>query len=138
MAFTNQLSRFAPHLHGILRIIAGLLFLSHGLVKMFGFPPGAMPGYQPLPTLFGFAGLIEVVAGGLITLGLFTRYAAFVASGEMAVAYWMIHAPNGFYPVVNQGEAAILYCFLFLFFAASGPGAFALDGLRKSPPAAAA
>lgn len=135
MARFGNVSRFSSQLHGILRIIAGLLFLSHGLVKMFGFPAGAMPGYQPLPTLLGFAGLIEVVAGGLITLGLFTRCAAFVASGEMAVAYWMFHAPNSFYPVVNQGEAAILYCFLFLFFAAAGPGAFALDGLRKPPPA---
>jgi len=138
MAFFGSAARFAPQLHGLLRIIACLLFLSHGLVKMFGYPPGAMPGYQPLPTLLGFAGLIEVVAGTLITLGLFTRCAAFVAAGEMAVAYWMFHAPNSFYPVVNQGEAAILYCFLFLFFAAAGPGAFALDSLRKgstAPPA---
>src|SRR4029079_10455437 len=101
MAFFGSAARFAPQLHGLLRIIAGLLFLSHGLVKMFGYPPGAMPGYQPLPTLLGFAGLIEVVAGTLITLGLFTRCAAFVAAGEMAVAYWMFHAPNSFYPVVN-------------------------------------
>jgi putative oxidoreductase len=70
----------------------------------------------------------------LITLGLFTRCAAFVASGEMAVAYWLFHAPTNFYPVLNQGEAAILYCFLFLFFVAAGPGAFALDGLRKGSP----
>jgi putative oxidoreductase len=134
MARFGDPARFAPQLHGLLRIIAGLLFLSHGLVKMFGFPPGAMPGFQPLPTLLGFAGLIEVVAGGLITLGLFTRCAAFVASGEMAVAYWLFHAPTNFYPVLNQGEAAILYCFLFLFFVAAGPGAFALDGLRKGSP----
>ena len=131
MALFDRLSRFAPQLQGLLRIIAGLLFLSHGLVKLFGFPPGAAPGPQPLTSLLGAAGIIEVVAGTLIVLGLFTRCAAFVASGEMAVAYWMFHAPQGFYPVVNMGEAAILYCFLFLYFAAAGPGALAIDTARR-------
>jgi len=131
MALFDRLSRFTPQLQGLLRIIAGLLFLSHGLVKLLGFPPGAMPGQQQLTTLLGAAGIIETVAGILITLGLFTRCAAFVASGEMAVAYWMFHAPNSFYPVLNMGEAAILYCFLFLFFAAAGPGSFAMDAVRR-------
>ena len=124
--------RYAPLLLGLLRIVAGLLFLSHGLVKLFGFPPGAQPGPQALFTMFGIGGVIELVAGTLIALGLFTRVAAFVASGEMAVAYWMFHAPNGFYPAANGGDAAILYCFLFLYLVAAGPGALALDNLFGS------
>ena len=133
---TSSFSRYAPSLLGLLRIVAGLLFLSHGLVKLFGFPPGAQPGPQALFTMFGIGGVIELVAGTLIALGLFTRVAAFVASGEMAVAYWMFHAPNGFYPAANGGDAAILYCFLFLYLVAAGPGALALDnliGARRSP-----
>jgi putative oxidoreductase len=126
------LTRYAPLLLGILRIVAGLLFLSHGLVKLFGFPPGAQPGPQPLVTMFGIGGVIELVAGLLIALGLFTRLAAFVASGEMAVAYFMFHASKGFYPAVNGGDAAILYCFLFLYLVAAGPGALALDNLLFS------
>jgi putative oxidoreductase len=128
MPIADRLSRHAPVLLGILRIVAGLLFLSHGLVKLFGFPPGALPGPQPLMTMFGIGGLVELVAGGLIALGLLTRPAAFLASGEMAVGYWMYHAPNAFYPAVNGGDAAILYCFLFLYLAAVGPGALSLDG----------
>ena len=123
-------SRYQPQLLGLLRIVAGLLFLAHGLVKLFGFPPGAMPGAQEPLSLLGIAGIIELVAGALIALGLFTRPAAFIAAGEMAVAYWMMHAPRSFYPVENQGDAAILYCFLFLYLAAAGPGAFSLDGMR--------
>lgn len=126
---TLSLQRYAPFLLGLLRIVAGLLFLSHGLVKLFGFPPGAQPGPQPLMTMFGVGGVIELVAGALIALGLLTRAAAFVASGEMAVGYWLYHASKGFYPAVNGGDAAILYCFLFLYLVAAGPGAFALDGL---------
>lgn len=128
MPIADRLSRYAPWLLGILRIVAGLLFLSHGLVKLFGFPPGAQPGPQPLLTMFGIGGVVELVAGSLVALGLFTRLAAFVASGEMAVGYWMYHAPTAFYPAVNGGDAAILYCFLFLYLAAAGPGAFSLDG----------
>ncbi len=127
----KSFSRYAPQLRGILRIVAGLLFLSHGLVKLFGFPPGAMPGQQPLMSLMGAAGVIELVAGTLIALGLFTRPAAFIASGQMAVAYWMVHAKQGLYPVANGGDAAILYCFLFLYFVAAGPGAFSLDRGRR-------
>ena len=126
----DAFSRFQPQLLGLLRIVAGLLFLAHGLVKLIGFPPGAPPGLQDPLSLLGIAGIIELVVGTLIVLGLFTRLAAFIAAGEMAVAYWMVHAPQSFYPVVNQGEAAILYCFLFLYLVAAGPGAFSLDGLR--------
>ncbi|MGQ0590590.1 MAG: DoxX family protein [Sphingosinicella sp.] len=125
-----SLSRYAPQLLGLLRIVAGLLFLSHGLVKILGFP-AVPPGQQELLTLMGIGGVIELVAGTLILLGLFTRPAAFIASGEMAVAYWMFHAPQGPYPVGNGGDAAILYCFLFLYLVAAGPGAFSLDGSRR-------
>src|SRR3954451_868526 len=127
MPIADRLNRYAPLLLGLLRIVAGLLFLSHGLVKLFGFPPGAQPGQQQFLTLFGIGGLIELVAGALIALGLLTRPAAFLAAGEMAVGYWMYHAPKGFYPAVNGGDAAILYCFLLLYLVAAGPGALALD-----------
>jgi len=123
-------SRYQPELLGVLRIVAGLLFLAHGLVKLFGFPPDAMPGQQEPLTLLGIAAIIELVAGTLITIGLFTRPAAFIAAGEMAVAYWMMHAPRSLYPVVNQGDAAILFCFVFLYLAAAGPGAFSLERTR--------
>ncbi|HKT16029.1 MAG TPA: DoxX family protein [Allosphingosinicella sp.] len=131
MTFFNLLARYRRHLQGVLRIVAGLLFLSHGLAKLFGFPAGAAPGQQPLFTLLGAAGAIELVAGILITIGLFSRQAAFIASGEMAVAYWAFHAGDGFFPIVNMGETAILYCFLFLFFAAAGPGAFGIEGTQQ-------
>ena len=123
----QNLSRWAPTLLGLLRIVAGLLFLAHGLVKLFGFPAGAQPGQQELLSLFGVGGAIELVTGTLIALGLFTRPAAFLAAGQMAVAYWMFHAPSGFFPVANGGDAAILYCFLFLYLVAAGPGALSLD-----------
>lgn len=126
----RSLSRYEPQLLGLLRIVAGLLFLAHGLVKLFGFPPDAQPGVQPLTTLLGIGGVLELVLGTLIAIGLFTRPAAFVAAGEMAVAYWMFHAPRSFYPVVNEGDAAILYCFLFLYLVARGPGAFSVEGAR--------
>ena len=127
----TSFARYQPQLLGILRIVAGLLFLSHGLVKLFGFPPGAPPGPQELMTLFGAGAVIELVAGALIMIGLFTRPAAFIASGEMAVAYWMFHAPSSPYPVANGGDAAILYCFLFLYLLAAGPGAFSVES--RSP-----
>lgn len=121
---------YSAYAHGLLRIVSGLLFLFHGLVKIIGFPPGAQPGQVPPLSLMGVGGAIELVAGTLIMLGLFTRSAAFLASGQMAVAYWMFHAPQNLYPVINQGDAAILYCFIFLFFAAAGPGAWSLDRMR--------
>lgn len=120
-------SRWSPQLLGLLRIVAGLLFLAHGVVKLFGFPPGAQPGVQPLLSLFGVGAAIELVTGALIAIGLYTRLAAFIASGQMAVAYWMFHAPSSPYPVLNGGEPAILFCFVFLYLVASGPGAFSAD-----------
>jgi putative oxidoreductase len=132
MRFT-WLAPYAPHLLALLRIMAGLMFLSHGLVKLFGFPPGAEPGQVPLVGLMGVGAVIELVAGALITIGFLTRPAAFIAAGQMAVAYWMFHAPGGFYPIVNKGELAALYCFLFLYIAAAGPGAFSLDRGGSKP-----
>jgi putative oxidoreductase len=126
MRFT-WLAPYAPHLLALLRIMSGLMFLAHGLVKLFGFPPGAEPGQVPLVGLMGIGAVIELVAGALIAVGFLTRPAAFLAAGQMAVAYWMFHAPGGFYPIVNKGELAALYCFIFLYIAAAGPGAFSVD-----------
>ena len=122
------LSRWQPQLLALLRIVTGLLFLEHGTSKFFAFPvPFPM---QPLPPMLTAAGVIELVAGALITIGLFTRLAAFIASGEMAVGYFMMHAPQGFWPLVNKGESAILFCFVFLYLAAAGAGAWSIDEAR--------
>ncbi|MDB5709147.1 MAG: DoxX family protein [Sphingomonas bacterium] len=122
------LDRWAPQLHAALRIVAALLFMEHGLMKLFHFP-AAQPGAPtPLPMMLVVAAVIEVGGGALIALGLFTRLAAFICAGEMAVAYFMAHAPRGFWPALNMGEGAVLFTFIFLFLAAAGPGAWSLDG----------
>jgi putative oxidoreductase len=118
----------------VLRIMTGLLFLAHGLPKIFGFPPGVPHGQAPLMSLSGVAGILEFVGGGLIILGLFTRPAAFVLSGEMAVAYFMVHAPKGFYPILNGGELAILYCFILLYLSVAGAGSWSIDARRAVNP----
>jgi len=123
------LEKYEPQLLAILRIVAGLLFLEHATVKFFSFPV-PFPMSAPLPTLLLAAGVIELVAGLLVTIGLFTRLAAFLASGEMAIAYFMYHAPKAFWPAVNMGEGAILFCFVFLYIAAAGAGAWSIDGSR--------
>jgi putative oxidoreductase len=123
----KMLSRLAPACFVLLRIVAGVLFACHGAQKLFGVLGGHVVPYL---SQAGAAGVIELVAGVLIAIGLFTRYAAFLASGEMAVAYFQVHAPGGFWPVVNHGELAAIYCFLFLYIAARGPGTAAADGLR--------
>jgi putative oxidoreductase len=133
MEFT-WMSRWQPELRAILRIVVALLFLEHALIKLFGFPPGGMPGVQEPGTLLWIGGVIELVTSLLVLVGLFTRIAAFVAAGEMAVAYFMFHSPQGFYPAVNMGEAAILFCFVFLYLAAAGPGAWSVDGTRGRRP----
>lgn len=120
-------TRVAPITLAALRVVSGVLFLAHGLIKVVGFPAGAQPGPQPLLSLFGVGGLIEIVTGALLIVGLFTRPAAFIASGQMAIAYWMFHAPANFYPAVNGGDAAILFSFVFLHIAVVGAGAFSLD-----------
>jgi len=122
MAF---LSKYSPQIRGVLRIIVGLLFLEHGLMKIVGFP--APMGTGPLSPMILAAGTIELVAGTLIALGFFSRIAAFIASGEMAFAYFIAHFPRNFFPAQNGGDAAILFCFLFLYMAAAGPGAFAVN-----------
>jgi putative oxidoreductase len=127
------LATWSPRMLSVLRIIVGLLFIEHGLMKMFHFP-GPQPGVpSPLPALLMTAAWIEMIAGGLVTLGLFTRIAAFVCSGEMAVAYFMFHYPQNFWPGLNMGGEAILYCFVFLYFVFAGPGEWSLDAqLRKT------
>jgi putative oxidoreductase len=118
-------NQWEPRILSIVRIMAGLLFLEHGTAKLLGFPPGTAT-----PAMFGllwFSGLIELVGGALVTVGLFTRFAAFIMSGEMAFAYFLSHAPHGFFPMSNRGEAAVLYCFIFLYFAVAGGGGWSLD-----------
>ncbi len=126
------LGKYTEQLYAVLRIVAGFLFTCHGLQKIFGLlggqkvPPGASVPF--------FAGLIELVAGLLIMLGLFTGIAAFIASGEMAVGYFMVHQPQGTWPIQNQGELAALYCFVFLYMAARGSGIWSLDGAFRRRP----
>jgi putative oxidoreductase len=121
------LDRYAPAVLSILRIMTGLLFLEHGLSKLFGYPqPGDMPAFL---TLIWFAGIIEFAGSILVALGLFTRAAAFIMSGEMAFAYFMAHAPHSIFPILNRGEAAILFCFIFLYLVFAGGGPLSLDAL---------
>jgi len=129
-------SVWAPRLLSILRIVAALIFMEHGTQKLLGFPASEYPS-PALFSLMGLAGILELFGGALLLLGLFTRPVAFILSGMMAVAYWMAHAPQSFYPVNNGGDAAILYCFVFLYLVAAGPGPWSLDArLRhKDEPA---
>ena len=122
------LSRWQPQILALLRIVVGLLFLEHATQKFFAFP-AAFP-MQPIPTLLIAAGVIELVAGLLVTIGLFTRVAAFIASGEMAIAYFYTHFPQGFWPIVNKGEGAILFAFIFVLLGVVGPGEFSVDKVR--------
>ena len=118
----------------VLRIVSGLLFLEHGLQKLTGFPPIADPTHViPLNTLPGMAGFIELGCGLLIAVGLFTRAAAFLASGTMAVGYFYAHAPQNLFPVNNMGDAAILYCFVFLYLVFAGAGPLSIDAARANP-----
>ena len=119
------LTKYSPQILGITRIVVSLLFLEHGLMKIAGFP--APMGHGPLPPLMLAAGVIELAGGALIALGLFSRAAAFICSGEMAAAYFIGHFPRGIWPALNGGDLAITWCFLFLFLAAAGPGSFAVN-----------
>jgi putative oxidoreductase len=124
---------FAPYLLSILRVMTGLLFLQHPFAKFFGIPHVAAFDNLRLFSLVGLAGVIELVGSILIIAGFFTRTVAFILSGEMAVAYFMSHAPRDFYPLTNGGESAVLFCFIFLYIAASGPGPLSVDAmLRKT------
>ena len=125
------LEPYSADILGVARIVSGLCFLEHGTTKLFNFPPGAL--HPPLTSLLGAGGIIELIAGTLITLGLYGRCAAFVASGEMAVAYFLFHmkllgGPVSIFPAQNGGDAAILFCFIFLYLAAAGPGRFSVNG----------
>jgi putative oxidoreductase len=126
---------WAPRMLAVLRIMAALLFMEHGLMKLFHFP-AAQPGApDPLPMMLMIAALIEVVGGALLVLGLFTRPVAFICAGEMAVAYFIAHGSQSFWPALNGGDAAILFCFVFLYLAAAGGGAWSVDGMRGKPVA---
>ena len=121
---------WSPRLLGLLRIILGFLYIQHGTAKLFGVPHVAMFDGLQLFSLMGAAGVLELVGGALLLVGLFTRPVAFILSGQMAVAYFLMHAPAAFLPILNGGEMAVMYCFAFLYFAAAGAGAYSLDGLR--------
>jgi putative oxidoreductase len=131
MMMNPLLGNYSPYIYAILRIIVGLSFALHGSQKLLG-----VPGNKPpisIASFMGIGGLLELVCGLLIALGLFASYAAFIASGEMAVAYFMLHSPKGFLPIVNQGELAVLYCFIFLYIAAQGSGIWSVDAaIRKT------
>ena len=122
---------FAPMLLSILRIMSGLLLLQHGTAKYLHFPAGAAPANVAWNSMSGIAGIIELVGGTLLVLGLLTRPTALIASGMTAVAYFYAHAPNGFFPILNRGELAVLYCFVFLYIAAAGGGPWSIDEVRK-------
>jgi putative oxidoreductase len=130
----SKLAKWAPYALAALRIMAALLFVEHGLMKLIQFP-AAQPGAPvPLPSLLLAAAIIEVVGGGLVAIGLLTRFAAFVCSGEIAVGYFLVHAPKSFWPALNQGDAAILFSFVFFYLIFAGPGAFSIDRfLSRSP-----
>jgi putative oxidoreductase len=123
------LGKFWPHLYAILRIVAGLMFAMHGSQKLFGWPGETEP--VDIASLMGFAGIVELVGGILIAIGFLASWAAFIASGEMAFAYFMVHAPQAPFPLLNKGELAVVYCFLFLYIAARGSGIWSIDSQKK-------
>ena len=123
----RHLQRYQSQLRAALRIMTALLFMEHGLAKLVHFPVPHPGVPDPLPNILIAAAYIELIGGALIAIGLFTRPVAFLAAGEMATGYFLYHFRQGFWPIVNMGEAAILYCFVFLYLAAAGPGAFSID-----------
>jgi putative oxidoreductase len=130
----QKLSQYPPLALAVLRIVTALLFIEHGTMKLFGFPSasGDAPSDGGLSLLMLVAGILEVFGGLAILVGFFTRPVAFLLSGEMAVAYWMMHFPNGgFFPVLNGGDASILFCFVFLYLVFAGPGAYSIDAMQK-------
>jgi putative oxidoreductase len=124
------LSRFEPYALALLRIMTALTFISHGTQKLFGFPAAATSNLPAVASLPWVAGVLEVFGGALVLVGFLTRPTAFVLSGLMAAAYWMAHGPRSFFPLLNGGEAAMLFCFVFLYIATAGPGAFALENRK--------
>ena len=132
MATESALTPWAPRFLSILRIVAGLIFMAHGTQKLLGFP--ATERMTEMLSLPWIAGVIELICGALLAIGFLTRPAAFLASGLMAFAYWIAHAPQHFFPVNNGGDAAILYCFVFLYLVFAGPGPWSLDAARNREP----
>ena len=130
MPSENTLTAWSPYALAALRVMSALLLMAHGTMKLFAFP-AAMPMEIGLFSLMGLAGILEVFGGALLVVGLFTRPVAFVLSGFMAVAYFMAHAPQSFYPAINQGDAAVLFSFIFFYLVFAGAGAFSLDALRQ-------
>jgi putative oxidoreductase len=130
MRLAGTLERFAPYALAALRIVAALIFMEHGTQKLFGLPAPPAKGLPPALSLLWIGGILELAGGFLVLIGLYTRPVAFLLAGEMAMAYWMFHAPQSLYPVLNGGDAAILYCFVFLLFVFTGPGALSVDGRR--------
>ena len=122
---------WAPRLLSVLRIMSGLLLLQHGTAKLFKFPVVPMYAKLDLTSLAGIGGFIELIGGALVVIGLFSRCAAFIVSGMCAVGYFVVHAPRGFYPILNGGETIALYCFVFLYLAAAGPGPWSIDAARR-------
>ena len=131
MAYAHDLDRYGPYALAALRIVAALIFMEHGTQKLFGFPAPPERGLPPAFSLLWIGAILELGGGLLVLVGLLTRPVAFILAGEMAVAYWMFHAPRNFFPVLNGGDAAILYCFVFLLLVFAGPGAWSVDGLRS-------
>ena len=128
------LGRYTPYIFAILRIVSGLMFAMHGSQKLLNIPAAkGMP--VPIASLFGVAGIVELVGGLMIAIGLLGSIAAFIASGEMAVAYFKAHVPGGMLPLMNGGELAVLYCFLFLYIAAHGSGVWSIDSIIGKKPA---
>ena len=128
-ALYTRMETWRPYILSILRIVAGLIFLEHATQKLFGFPGPPQGGLPPTMSLLWYAAVIEIICSPFLILGLFTRLAAFLLSGEMAIAYWTFHFPRNMYPLLNGGDAAILYCFVFLFIAVAGGGPLALDSV---------
>ena len=120
------LAKFSPLLLSVLRIVTGLILLQHGTSKFLGIPESQMTGVD-VTSMFGIAGIFELVGGALLVIGLFTRPAAFILSGMAAAAYFIVHAPQGFYPLLNGGELAMLFCFTLLYLAAAGAGPLSVD-----------
>lgn len=130
----DALSKYQPQALAVLRVVTALCFIAHGTQKLFGFPASQMGGSVEIFSLMGLAAVLEVFGGLAIILGLFTRPVAFILAGEMAYAFWMMHVPMGgsIIPVANGGDAAVLFCFVFLYLVFSGPGVWSLDEVLKS------
>jgi putative oxidoreductase len=130
---TKKWQLLSPYIQGLLRIVAAFMFMSAGTMKLFAFPMGIPPngGTVPLISQIGLAGILETFGGLLLLVGFYTRPVAFILAGEMAVAYFQVHFPQSFWPIINNGQSAVLYCFIWLFFSSAGAGSLSIDALLK-------